>query len=126
MGVTRLKVNQAIQKAKTSGIVQIEVGSPFIVRLKIQERLEQKLGLKKALVVPAEQRNYDNLSSVGAGLAHFLNNALKTEDWKKIGVTWGGTLQKTLETLSYQQYPVLKQHFQKLYAFHQAMEFLYV
>jgi len=36
MGVTRLRVNQAIQKSKASGIVQIEVGSPFIVRLEIQ------------------------------------------------------------------------------------------
>ena len=49
MGVTRLRVNQAIQKAKASGMVQIEVGSPFIIRLEIQQRLEQKLGIKKAL-----------------------------------------------------------------------------
>ena len=65
----------------------------------------QKLELKKAHVFPADQRNYDNFSSLGATLAHFLNNALKTEDWKNIGVTCGGTLQKTLEKLSYKKYP---------------------
>ena len=108
MGVTRLRVNQAIQKSKASGIVQIEVASPFIVRLEIQQRLEQNFGVKKALVVPADRRRYDNLATVGAALAHFLTNALRTEDWKKIGVTWGGTLQKTLETLSYQKYPDLE------------------
>ncbi|MDP7332637.1 MAG: sugar-binding domain-containing protein [SAR324 cluster bacterium] len=108
MGVTRLRVNQAIQKAKASGMVQIEVGSPFIIRLEIQQRLEQKLGIKKALVVPGDRKQYDNLAPVGAALAHFLTNALKTEDWGKIGVTWGSTLRKTLETLKYQKYPELE------------------
>ena len=107
-GATRLRVNQVIQKAKAFGIVQIEVESPFIVRLEIQQRLEQKLEIKKVLVVPVDRKQNDNLASLGAALAHFLTNALRTEDWKKIGVTWGGTLQKTLEPLSYQKYPDLE------------------
>ena len=108
MGATRLRVNQAIQKAKASGMVQIEIGSPFIIRLEIQQRLEHKLGIKQALVVPVDRKHYNYVASVGAALAHFLTNALKTENWKKVGVTWGVTLQKTLETLPYQKYPDLE------------------
>ena len=84
MGVTRLRVNQAIQKAKVLGMVQIEVGSPYIVRLEIQQHLEQNLRINKVLIVPVDRKQNDNLTPVGTVLSHLLTNALRTADWKKL------------------------------------------
>ena len=42
MGETSLRVNQVIQKAKASGMVQIQIGSSLIIQLEIQQRLKQK------------------------------------------------------------------------------------
>lgn len=81
MGVTRLRVNQAIQKAKSLGLVKIQIESPFVTRLEAQKRLEQA-GVGKALVVPVDHNNYDYHAPVGAALAHYLTATLKTEPWK--------------------------------------------
>ncbi|NIZ02883.1 sugar-binding transcriptional regulator [Thalassospira lucentensis] len=108
MGVTRLRVNQAIQKAKALGLVNIQIESPFLIRLELQRKLEQEFGISKALVVPADTKNYDNHAPVGTALAHYLSTTLKTEPWKKIGVSWGVTLQKALERLPYQELPDLE------------------
>ena len=91
MGVTRLRVNQAIQKAKSLGLVKIQIESPFVTRLEAQQRLELA-GVGKALVVPVDRNNYDNHAPVGAALAHYLSATLKNEPWKRIGVSWGGDL----------------------------------
>lgn len=99
MGLTRLRVNQAIQKAKAMGMVNIQIRSPFLMRLETQQRLEGQLGVKKALVVPVDRENHDYHGPIGAALAHFLTAALKTESWQRIGVSWGVALQHTIERL---------------------------
>jgi len=99
MGATRLRVNQAIQKAKQLGIVNIQIESPFVTQMELQQRLEDELGVSKALVVPGDSENNDYHTSVGAALAHFLSTTVKNEGWKKIGVSSGVTLQRTVERL---------------------------
>ena len=107
MGATRLRVNQAIQKAKSTGLVKIQIESPFITRLEIQQRLEQA-GVAKAVVVPVDHNNYDNHAPVGAALAHYLSATLKTEPWKRIGVSWGVTLQRAMERMPLHPLPDLE------------------
>ncbi|MCC9620431.1 hypothetical protein LPB41_01895 [Thalassospira sp. MA62] len=107
MGVTRLRVNQAIQKAKALGLVKIQIESPFVTRLQLQKNLEDR-GLSKALVVPVDRQNYDNHAPVGAALGHYLSDVLKVEDWKRIGVSWGVTLQRAMERLPLQSLPDLE------------------
>lgn len=102
MGVTRLRINQAIQKAKAMGMVNIKIESPFITRIELQQKLEEQFDIPKALVVPAEPDPRDYHGPVGAGLAHYLSDVLPTSDWKRIGVSWGVALQSTIERLSYQ------------------------
>lgn len=103
MGVTRLRINQAIQRAKALGMVNIKIESPFITRLELQQKIEAKFGISKALVVPAQIEPRDYHGPVGAGLAHYLSDVLPNSGWEKIGVSWGVALQSTIERLSFQR-----------------------
>ena len=49
MGVTRLRVNRALQEARTAGLVRVEIASPFIARLELQAELCRKLGVSEAI-----------------------------------------------------------------------------
>ena len=53
LNVTRLRVNQAIQRAKAMGMVKVQIESPFLQRVQLQEDLTQALSLKRATVAPA-------------------------------------------------------------------------
>jgi len=99
LGVTRLRVNQAIQKAKALGMVKIRVESPFLARFELQEKLQQQLGIPKALVVPARRDVTDYHGPAGAALADYIVERLRTRPWKKIGVSWGMTLQSAINRL---------------------------
>jgi len=72
LNITRLRVNQAIQRAKSQGFVKIHVESPFLPRIELQEKLKTSLGLKRAIVSPSNEANYDYHKSVGAALAELL------------------------------------------------------
>lgn len=102
MDVTRLKVNQTIQKAKSMGMINIQICSPFVTRIELQQRLESQLGLQQALVSPMDTENSDCRIPIGAALAHFLTTQMDKNAWKKIGVSWGSTLQRAIERLPYQ------------------------
>ncbi|MEM1129283.1 MAG: sugar-binding domain-containing protein [Pseudomonadota bacterium] len=108
LGVTRLRVNQAIQKAKALGIVQIQIDSPFTMRFEMQRDLEAAFGLQKALVVPSDEVQYDFHMPVGAGLATYLTERLKVADWRSLGVSWGLTLNNTIQKLPRQSCPDLE------------------
>lgn len=99
LGVTRLRVNQAIQKAKALGMVKIRLESPFLARFELQEGLQARLGIPKALVVPARRDLYDYHAPAGAALADYLVERLRTHPWKRIGVSWGMTLQSAINRL---------------------------
>ena len=108
LGVTRLRVNQAIQKAKSLGMVKVRIESPFLSRIELQERLRKGLGIQKALVTPANRDAYNYHVPVGAALASYLIASLKSNDWKRIGVSWGMTLQSAIDRLPRQEQPELE------------------
>lgn len=99
LGVTRLRVNQAIQKAKSLGMVKVHIESPFLARVELQERLQAELGIPKALVAPARRDAYDYHVPVGAALADHLAERLRAADWRTVGVSWGMTLQSAIDRL---------------------------
>lgn len=99
LGVTRLRVNQAIQKAKALGMVKVQIESPFLVRLELQERLQAELGISKVLVAPARRDDYDYHVPVGAALADLMTERLRTGEWRRVGVSWGVTLQSAIDRL---------------------------
>lgn len=108
LGVTRLRVGQAIQKARALGMVQIQIESPFLPRITMQEELRERFGLKRALVAPANREAYNYHTAVGAALASYLNDALRNNAWRSIGVSWGVTLEAAVGKLAKQSLPDLE------------------
>ena len=105
LGVTRLRVNQAMQKARSLGVVKIHIESPFVTRIELQEELVARFGLDKALVAPADREAYDYHAPVGAALASHLVGNAGAESWRSIGVSWGMTLQSAIRRLPQQTRP---------------------
>lgn len=99
MGVTRLRVNRALQLARAAGIVRIEIASPFVTRLELQAELCTKLGLKEVICAPADSVDHDYHGPVGAALAHWLAKGLRDGTWKSIGLSWGQTLKSAIQRL---------------------------
>ncbi|ATQ58457.1 sugar-binding transcriptional regulator [Paracoccus yeei] len=108
LGVTRLRVNQAIQRARSQGMVKIEIDSPFVPRLALQDGLMQRFGLKRACVAPADPDHYDYHGPVGAALAAFMAERLRTGAWHRLGVSWGMTLQSAIDRLVQESHPDLE------------------
>lgn len=108
MGVTRLRVNQAIRKARAQGLVRIEIDSPFLPRIELQEALRRQLGIDKALVAPANRKEYSYHAAVGAALASVLVDCLRGADWRRIGVSWGLTIEGAVRRLRSLSYPDLE------------------
>ncbi len=108
LGVTRLRVNQAMQKARSLGVVKIQIESPFLARVELQEELRSRFRLDKALVAPANRQAYDYHAPVGAALASFMVSSPVAAAWKSIGVSWGMTLQAAIRRLPQQSRPELE------------------
>jgi DNA-binding transcriptional regulator LsrR (DeoR family) len=99
MGVTRLRVNRALQLARAEGIVRIEIASPFVTRLEMQAELCRKLDLSEAICAPADPVDHDYHGPVGAALAHWLAKGLRDAAWTSIGLSWGQTLKSAIQRL---------------------------
>jgi DNA-binding transcriptional regulator LsrR (DeoR family) len=108
LDATRLRVNQEIQRAKLLGMVRVQIDSPFIARFELQEAVRRKLGIGRVLAAPARRGRYDYHSGVGAALASFLTDNLRTKRWRSIGVSWGLTLEQAIRRLPSQSHPDLE------------------
>ena len=108
LDVTRLRVNQAIQRAKSLGIVRIQINFPFTARFEQQEALRGHLGLRRVLIAPARRDRYDYHTGVGAALAAFLPDCLRQRRWRSVGVSWGLSLQHAFHRLPQQSHPDLE------------------
>ncbi|MBB4120972.1 sugar-binding transcriptional regulator [Martelella radicis] len=105
MGITRLRVNQAIKTARAGGLVRVEIQSPHVTRFRLQEELGQRFGLEDAIVAPANRENYDFQLPAGAALANYLAAGLREARWRLIGVSWGMTLKNAMTHLPRMQFP---------------------
>lgn len=108
MGVTRLRVNQAIRKARARNMVRIEIHSPFLPRIEMQEALRERLGIDVALVAPANRTPYNYHSAVGAALASYLLDQLREGKWRMLGVSWGLTIENAVRRMPLQPFPDLE------------------
>ena len=108
LSATRLRVNQAIQKAKSLGMIKVQLESPFLARIELQQVLQDRLGIARALVAPARRDAYDYHVPAGAALASYMEASLKGGQWRSVGVSWGQTLQSAIERLPRQAHPHLE------------------
>jgi deoxyribonucleoside regulator len=91
LGISRPTVSRLLQMAREEGIVQIRILDPTRDNEHLARGLEERYGLKKAVVVSAPQ-NEDRIVKkyLGEAAAEYLYDIVKDGD--TIGVTWGTTL----------------------------------
>jgi deoxyribonucleoside regulator len=91
LGVSRPTVSRFLQLAKQEGIVDIKIMDPTEDVENLSAQLEQKFGLKKAIVTHIPQYEDSVIKTyLGEKAAAFLNEVVEHDD--TIGVTWGTTL----------------------------------
>ncbi|WP_269432616.1 sugar-binding transcriptional regulator [Bacillus sp. FJAT-18017] len=91
LGVSRPTVSRLLQLAKDEGIVQITIKDPVENIENLAAALEEKFGLKKAVVVSIPQYEGTVIKTfLGEKAAGYLYEIVKDGDI--IGVTWGTTI----------------------------------
>ena len=108
LSVTRLRVNQAIQRAKAMGLVKVQIESTFTMRVELQEKLREKLGITRTVIAPAVKNSYEPHQAAGAALAEHLTERLRVANWKSLGVAWGLTIDAAIRRIKKQSRPELE------------------
>ena len=91
LGISRHRVGRLLREAIETGVVKIEIQSPFNKGMEIEQALENAFGLKASLVVevnPDLPPEDIKLTTCKAG-AEFLRDLIKVHH--TIGVGWGTT-----------------------------------
>ncbi len=87
LGMSRMRVNRLLTASREAGIVRIEIASPFRACVALESRLQDRYGLKRAIVVPTPSPPMDPLDSVGVALGRYLGERII--DGVTIGVQHG-------------------------------------
>lgn len=91
LGVSRPTVSRLLKRAKLEGIVQIKICDSVDDAEHLARQLEQKFGLKKAVIASIPQYEDQIIKTyIGLKAAEYLDSIVKEDDI--IGVTWGTTL----------------------------------
>ncbi len=92
LGLSRSKVSRMLAQAREMGIIQISVVPPEQLFTDLEARLEQRFGLKEALVVEAPPTEAQEVVSrvIGTAAAGYLIRAVGPRS--TVGIAWGTTL----------------------------------
>ena len=90
MGLSRVKVNRILQRARKSGVVQITVNAPESDMFDVEHALTVKYGLRDAVVVSFAQENENLWQILARGAAEWLSDHL--EAGMRVGLGMGRTL----------------------------------
>jgi DNA-binding transcriptional regulator LsrR (DeoR family) len=90
LGLSRFKVARILETALREGIVRIEIAIPPEVDLDLGRQLEQRFGLRQAIVVKTEEDQEALRRQLGRACAALLEQRLSDTDL--LGVSWGRTL----------------------------------
>ena len=96
--VSKYQVNRILKRAIKSGVVQINIIDPTINISSLEEKLEKKFNLKRAIVV--ENFGLSDLelkSKLGQAAAKYLLEIIKDRD--VIGISWGTTINEVINYL---------------------------
>ncbi len=97
-GLSRVKVNRLLSRARDERIVQIEVIPPESSEPVIERALEEQCGLKEAVIVPSSASRDELLRNLGTGVAGYLHRIIGGSD--VIGLAWGRSLYAMIEAMS--------------------------
>ncbi|MFC4565079.1 sugar-binding transcriptional regulator [Nocardiopsis mangrovi] len=90
-GLSRFKVARALETARESGIVRIDIRLPARLDAELSDRLRDAYGLRRAIVVSASDDPVHSRQQLGAVAADLLGEIVTDDD--VLGLAWGRTLQ---------------------------------
>jgi DNA-binding transcriptional regulator LsrR (DeoR family) len=90
LGLSRVKVTRLLRQAVEERVVEFRIADPVMDTLDLQDRLEDRFGLRQAIVVPSGETEAQTLTAVGRFAAAWLDERLA--DNLVIGLGWGRTL----------------------------------
>ncbi|MFW6116907.1 MAG: sugar-binding transcriptional regulator [bacterium] len=95
---SRSTVSRLLQEAREAGIVRIVIDHPWSVVPQLEEQLVQEFGLRKAIVLTAANRPYNEvLRGLGVLAAHYLESVLEQD--MILGINWGTGVYSTVQAL---------------------------
>jgi DNA-binding transcriptional regulator LsrR (DeoR family) len=103
-GISRIKVSRMISKALAEKIVQIRINLPDDPSSDIEHELEEKFGLKEAIVIDVTPKNI--LNELGEAVAAYLPARLQGNE--SIGITWGRSILAVVNSMAAMELPDIK------------------
>lgn len=99
LGLSQARVSRLLKKAEAEGIVRITVSSPAGTHPELEDALQQRYGLKLALVVDVSEDDEQHIiNRLGAAAAYYLEATLRSED--VIGISsWSASLLATVDAM---------------------------
>ena len=99
LGMTRLRVNRLLQDARRDGIVRIEVINPLANCSDLEQKLEAKFGLRRAVVIPVFNDSPPVLAhEIGKAGARLVAEILQNGDL--VGIGWGTTVYELVHSFT--------------------------
>jgi DNA-binding transcriptional regulator LsrR (DeoR family) len=96
--ISRFRVARLLDQAREEGIVRIQVVEPATTSADIEERLEERFGLRQAVVVKTDSQSEQvTKETIGRAAAECLVGVLKDGDI--LGIAWGTTVNEVVKAL---------------------------
>lgn len=94
LGVNRIMVTRLLSEAKKRGEVVIRIKSDLSDLVELQQALQDRFGLRQAIVAPLEDPRDDPTKVISAAAGVFVSELMRNEI--TVGVGWGKTLHSML------------------------------
>lgn len=99
LGITRLRVNRLLRRARQEGLVRIQVVDPRQASTDVAAALSDRFGLREAVVVPSHAQESSGVTlDLGRSAAEWLRTHVAPG--MVIGVGWGYTVAATVRHLA--------------------------
>jgi len=96
--ISRFRVARLLDQARDEGIVRIQVIEPTTTAAEVEEQLEERFGLQRAIVVKTGSQSEQIIKeTVGRAAAECLVDILKDGD--VLGIAWGTTVNEVVKAL---------------------------
>jgi deoxyribonucleoside regulator len=96
--ISRFRVSNLLDQARKEGIVRIQIVEPATMSPEIEEQLEERFGLQRAVVVKTVSQSEGVVKeAIGRAAAEFLVDVLKDGD--VLGIAWGTTVNEVVKAL---------------------------
>jgi len=95
LGLSRTAVCRLLQRARAEGVVRIEVNPPEESHQELERELEERFGLREAIVVTGRSESPTlTRRALGQAAARYLDRCLKGRE--VVGISWGSTLEEVV------------------------------